>query len=87
MKSAKNNNKSAYGYPCEYCEGTVRSKRVKREAFKHKNGFVILEDVDVGVCEICGSRYYGAEILHTVHDVATGAKPFERTEAIPVAHA
>lgn len=76
-----------YDYKCEYCEGTVRSKRVKREAFKHKNGFVILEDVYVGVCEICGSRYYGAEILHTVHDVATSAKPFERTEAIPVAHA
>ena len=75
-----------YDYKCEYCEGTVRSKRVKREAFKHKNGFVILEDVDVGVCDICGSRYYGAEILHTVHDVATGAKAFERTEAIPVAH-
>ena len=76
-----------YDYKCEYCEGTVRSKRVKREAFKHKNGFVILEDVDVGVCEICGSRYYEAAILHTVHDVATGVKPFERTEAIPVAHA
>ena len=75
-----------YDYKCEYCEGTVRSKRVKREAFKHKNGFVILEDVDVGVCELCGSRYYGSEILHTVHDVATGAKPFEKTEAIPVAH-
>ena len=75
-----------YDYKCEYCEGTVRSKRVKREAFKHKNGFVILEDVDWAF-EICGSRYYGAEILHTVHDVATGAKPFERTEAIPVAHA
>ena len=76
-----------YDYKCEYCEGTVRSKRVRREAFKHKNGFVILEDVDVGVCEVCGSRYYGAEILHTVHDGATGAKPFDRTEAIPVAHA
>jgi hypothetical protein len=32
------------------------------------------------------SRYYSAEILHTVHDIATGMKPFERTEEIPVAH-
>ena len=31
-------------------------------------------------------RYYTADILHTVHDVATGIKPSERTEAIPVAH-
>ncbi len=87
MKSTKTDNNSIYGYRCEHCDGTVRPKKVAREAFKHKNGFVILEDVDVGVCEICGSRYYGAEILHAVHDIATGAKPFERTEAIPVAHA
>ena len=78
--------KPQFGYSCEYCEGTVQAKQVDREAFKHKNGFVILEDVDVGICDICGSRYYGAEILHTVHDIATGAKPFDRTEAIPVAH-
>jgi YgiT-type zinc finger domain-containing protein len=75
-----------YDYRCEYCEGTVRAKKVKREAFKHKKGFVILEDVIIGVCDICGSRYYSAEIIHTVHAIATGMKPFERTEKIPVAH-
>jgi hypothetical protein len=36
-----------YGYRCEYCDGTVRPKRVERESFKHKNGFIILEDVIV----------------------------------------
>ena len=74
-----------YDYKCEYCEGTVRAKKVKREAFKHKTGFIILEGVNVGVCDACGSRYYCAEILHADHDVATGAKPFDRTEQIPVA--
>ena len=43
--------KSQFGYQCEYCEGTVREKRVEREAFKHKAGFVILEDVVIGVCD------------------------------------
>jgi len=76
-----------YNYQCEYCEGMVRPKKVKREAFKHKTGFVILEDVTIGVCDSCGSRYYSAEILHTVHDIATGIRPFEKTEMIPVAHA
>jgi YgiT-type zinc finger domain-containing protein len=76
-----------YNYRCEYCDGMVRPKTVKREAFKHKNGFVILEDVTIGVCDSCGSRYYSAEILHTVHDIATGIRPFEKTELIPVAHA
>ena len=75
-----------YDYRCEYCEGMVHAKKVKREAFKHKNGFLILEDITIGVCDVCGNRYYSADILHAVHEIATGTKPFERTEAVPVAH-
>jgi len=55
-----------YDYKCEYCERTIRPKKVKHEAFKHKTGFVILEDVIIGVCDLCGTRYYSADILHTV---------------------
>jgi YgiT-type zinc finger domain-containing protein len=86
MKSAKTNNNSIYGYRCEYCDGTVRPKKIEREAFKHKKGFIILEDVVIGVCDTCGTRYYSADILHAVHDIANGTKPFERIEKIPVAH-
>jgi YgiT-type zinc finger domain-containing protein len=75
-----------YGYQCEYCEGTVQPKIVKREAFKHKNGFVILEDVTIGVCDCCGNRYYSADILHAVHAIATGAKLPQRTETVAMAH-
>ena len=75
-----------YGYKCEYCQGTVQPRTVKREAFKHKNGFIILEDITIGVCDLCGNRYYSADILHTVHDIAAGIKLPERTEAVPVSH-
>ena len=75
-----------YGYPCEYCAGTVQPKVVEREVFKHKNGFVILEDVAIGVCDVCGNRYYSADILHAVHDIATGIEAPERKEMIAVAH-
>jgi len=74
-----------YGYQCERCTGIVREKVVKREAFKHKLGFVILEDVPVGVCDVCGARYYHARILHRVHDVASGSVPAKGTESVPVA--
>ena len=75
-----------YGYQCEYCEGEVQPRRVSREAFKHRDGFVILEDVTIGVCNCCGNRYYSADILHAVHAVATGQQSPERTEQIPVGH-
>ena len=86
MKSTNTTKNAPYGYPCEHCDGTVRPKKVAREAFKHKKGFIILEGIVVGVCNQCGMRYYSAEILHAVHDVATGAKPFDRIEEIPVSH-
>ena len=73
-----------YGYQCEYCKGTVRSRIVKREAFKHRDGFVILENVAIGVCDNCGNRYYSADLIHAVHAVGTGEKAAERIEQIPV---
>ncbi len=78
---------SKFGYRCEYCDGTVREKVVEREAFKHKEGFVILEDVVIGVCDKCGNRYYSADTLKRVEAIATGKVPPERTEEVPVAHA
>lgn len=75
-----------YGYRCEYCEGTVQPRVVKREAFKHKDGFIILEDIKIGVCDVCGNRYYSADILHAVHEIAIGTRMPERKEEVPVAH-
>jgi YgiT-type zinc finger domain-containing protein len=75
-----------YGYKCQYCSGTVQAKKVAMESFKHKKGFIILEDVTIGVCDTCGNRYYTADILHTVHELATGERAPERTAEIPVAH-
>lgn len=75
-----------YGYQCEYCQGTVRPRTVEREAFKHKNGFIILENVTIGVCDVCGNRYYSSDIIHAVDEIATGRKAPERSEQVPVAH-
>lgn len=73
-------------YRCEYCKGTVQPKVVEQEAFKHKKGFVILENITIGVCDVCGNRYYSVEILHTVHQIATGKQQPERIEKIPLGY-
>lgn len=79
--------KKLFGYGCEYCSGTVKGKRVDREAFKHKTGFVILEEVMIGVCDQCGSRYYTAETLKRVRAIALGKAKPTRTQRVPVAQA
>ena len=74
-----------YGYKCEYCDGVVQERMVAREAFKHRTGFVILENAPVGVCNTCGYRYYHASLLRRVEDVAAKRQVPERTEMVPVA--
>ncbi len=77
--------KKMYGYNCEYCEGTVKEREVSREVFKHMRGFVILENVPVGICDKCGYRYYHSPILKRVDEIAEGKLTPVRTETIPVA--
>ena len=75
-----------YGYACEYCEGIIKERLIKNEVFKHKNGFVMLENVPVGICDKCGYRYYHSTILKRVDEIGEGKRTAERTEPIPVAH-
>jgi YgiT-type zinc finger domain-containing protein len=60
-------------------------RRVKREAFRHKGSFVILEDVPIGVCEKCGARYFDASILRRVAEIGRGKAPAQRTLEVPLA--
>ena len=74
-----------YGYQCEYCDGIVQERTVEREAFKHRNGFVILENVPVGVCDKCGYRYYHSTLLQRVEKIAAKKEFPTRIERVPVA--
>lgn len=73
-----------YGFGCEHCDGTVRERRVAREALRHKDSFVILEDVPVGVCDKCGTRYVDASVLRRVAEIGRGTATTTRTIEIPV---
>lgn len=74
-----------YGYKCEYCDGIVQERVVEREAFKHRSGFVILENVPICVCNKCGYRYYHSTLVHRVEEIAARKKSPERMELVPVA--
>lgn len=63
---------SMFGYECGFCDGLVREKTVKREAFKHKNNFVILKEAPIGVCDRCGTRCYHSALLKRVAEIAEG---------------
>ncbi len=73
-----------YDFTCEHCSGTVRPRRVAREALRHAGGFVILEDVPIGVCDKCGARYLDASVVRRVAGIGRGRSPSQRTIAVPV---
>ena len=73
-----------YDFICEHCSGTVRGRRVEREALRHTGSFVILEDVPIGVCDKCGARYFDASVARRVAEIGRGTSPSQRTIAVPV---
>lgn len=73
-----------YGFSCEHCDGVIRERRVEREALRHKDSFVILEDVPIGVCDKCGARYFDATVLRRVAEIGRGRMPTQRTVPIPI---
>jgi YgiT-type zinc finger domain-containing protein len=73
-----------YDFPCEHCQGTVRERRLEREAIRHKGSFVVLEDVPVGICDRCGARYFHASVLRRVAEIGRGSAPPLRTITVPL---
>ncbi len=69
-----------YEFQCEHCDGIVRERRMEREAIRHKGGFVILEDVPIGVCDHCGARYFHALVLRRVAEIGKRPAPLQTIE-------
>lgn len=51
---------------------------------KAKGRYVLFENVPVGVCRKCGTRYYAANVLKTIEGRLRGRKAADREVAVPV---
>ena len=73
------------GEECEYCKGTIVERRV--ELYRHRGSKRILfENVPAGVCTLCGSRYFSANVLKMLDRL--DKKPHGKTEVahVPLVH-
>ena len=73
-----------YEFSCEHCTGKVRERRVESEAIRHRSGFVVLENVPIGVCDTCGARYYDASVTRRVAEIGRGLVASDRLIEVPV---
>lgn len=70
---------------CEYCKGTIVEKRVELYRHKGKNR-ILFENVPAGVCKLCGSRYFSANVLKMLdrlYKKSPGKKEFAH---VPLVH-
>jgi len=70
--------------PCEYCGGPVKQRKARVD-HRCKGALVVVENVPVGVCQLCGERYYAAAVLRRLDLVAQGKAGSVRHISVPVA--
>ena len=68
---------------CEYCGGKIVEKRVTLHR-KVKGRYALIENVPAGVCTVCGTRYYAANVLKIVEESVRGRRKAKREEKVPV---
>jgi YgiT-type zinc finger domain-containing protein len=71
------------GEQCEYCHGLIEEKLIDLPR-KVGERYVLIQNVPVGVCIECGTRYYAANILKTLEETAQGRRQAERELVMPV---
>ena len=71
------------GETCEYCDGTIVEKQIDIPR-KVGNTYVLLENVPVGVCRKCGTRYYAANVLKMIEETLRRRRKAVRELIMPV---
>jgi len=56
---------------CEFCNGTTKLKKVKKQHWFKKKLYII-ENVDAEVCMECGERYFHAQTLDNLDTLISG---------------
>ena len=71
------------GETCECCGGVIVEGRTTLHR-KAGAGYVILEDVPVGICTQCGTRYFAANVLKTIEETVRERRTAEREVLVPI---
>ena len=68
---------------CEYCEGKLIPK-VVTITHRWKGKLVVIENVPVLVCQLCGERYFDAKVLKRIERIARSKSTPSRFIQVPV---
>lgn len=71
------------GERCEYC-GAALEERLVEVYRKTKQGYALIRHVPAGVCRGCGTRYYAANVLKLVAELAQHHERARQAIQVPV---
>lgn len=71
------------GETCEYCDGSLIERKVDLLR-KVNRKYVLVKNVPAGVCTLCGTRYYSANVLKTIEATVRGYRKAKREVRVPV---
>ncbi|MEK7449370.1 MAG: YgiT-type zinc finger protein [Planctomycetota bacterium] len=68
---------------CEFCGGTVLSKKVTKYYATGKI-IAVIEGIPAYVCQTCGERYYDAKVLKAINHLIKTKQHIKRRLSVPV---
>jgi YgiT-type zinc finger domain-containing protein len=71
------------GDRCDFCrEGRLELQRI-REYYRHEGDLVVIDNVPVYVCNVCGERYHVAEVAKRLRHIARQKHLIKETICFP----
>jgi len=71
-------------HQCFFCKGEVKEELVTVDYRWGEELLVIIKDVPAGVCQVCGEKYFKAEIIEAMEKSAQSQEKPLKTINIPV---
>ena len=78
------NTKMSKGGGCEFCDGTLESRKVTVDS-RRGGSLVVIEGVPARVCNRCGERYYPAVVVRKLEEISARRRTSKRTIRVPIA--
>ena len=69
---------------CEFCEGTLESRKVTVDS-RRGGRLVVIEGVPARVCNRCGERYYPAVVVRKLEEISARRRTSKRIIRVPIA--
>lgn len=71
-------------HKCHFCGGDVVEKKVTVDYRWGEELLVVLKGVPAGVCQVCGEKYFKAEVVKKMEQTAISSEKVEEKIQVPI---